>query len=33
MTELKTENIWGRQRGVYYRLMQRFLEIEEKAGF
>lgn len=30
MTELKTDQIWGGPRGVHYRLVFRFLEVQEK---
>lgn len=33
MTELKADRIWEGQRRVHYRLMYRFLEIKENAGF
>lgn len=33
MIELKTDHIGGGQREVNYRLVYRFLEVYEKAGF
>lgn len=33
MSELKTDEIWGVQRGACYRFVYRFLEMQEKPDF